>query len=224
MNMTRPAGIVFSEPFPEETLQHLIESVELPPDSCARVRGGEGFVELQVPLPMNVLLQMVGHRWQDQQFDKVVKLGDLVDVFGSDDVIERIDTHELSPAFPDLPFDGWWATKLLSQGYLVNTLEGVKDTVRNRLRERGEQADHPSNQFLDEVTTMAGLGVSRSDGLLVVPATLLLMAELLELPYRTEGARIVTLGPWVGLTFSGTTLYATASDSSWTIPNPTFSD
>jgi hypothetical protein len=237
--MTKPGGIVFADPDPYETMQIIISGADIPVEACARVSGGDGWVQLQIPLPMNVLLVTSGLRWGHNRFDNVVRLGDLADSFFANGELERIEPHDMTPDFPDLPRNGWWSTKI-SSGYLIGTMEEVKRTIGDRLsadmalhEDLGEyrygidtlRPEGIEQSFLAEVATMAAMGISRPEGLLVVPAVLLLMADLLELPDRFDGAEVITKGAWIGLRFGSTCLYSTATDGNWTVnTDPVFDD
>jgi hypothetical protein len=229
--MTKPGGIVFADPDPYETMQIIVSGSGITAEACARISGGDGWLQLQVPLPMNVLLVMNGLRWGHNRFDRIVRFGDLADCFFANDDLERIEPHDRTPTFPDLPHKGWWSTKL-STGYLIGTMDELKRNVGDRLSADLSTFGSPDvdrfgpdnahaggleQAFLAEVATMAAMGIARPDGLLVVPANLLLMADLLELVERHEGAEIVTKGPWIGLRIGSTALYAAATDGSWTV-------
>jgi hypothetical protein len=229
--MTKPGGIVFTDPDPYETMQILVSGTGIPAEACARVAGGDGWVQLQVPLPLNVLLVTTGMRWGHNRFDRIVRLGDLTNCFFANNDLERIEAHDRTPTFPNLPRQGWWSTRI-STGYLIGTMEELKRNVGDRLTTDLAAVEPPTldrygnnpvfvdgleHRFLAEVATMAAMGITRPEGLLVVPAILLLMADLLELPDRYDGAEVVTKGPWIGLRFGSTAVYAAATDGSWTV-------
>jgi len=214
--MTRPGAIVYSNPDPVETLELIVSTVEIPGDACVRLIGGNGWIDVQIPLPFNVLMVSTGMRWSHAHLDKVVTLSDLADCFQTNDELERIDSHSRIPQFPNLPDNGWWESEL-SSGYVIGTLEEVKRNVISRMRVEPRSAGVYEERFIEEVATMAAMGINRPDGLLVVPAVLLIMADILELPDRVETVVVLSQGPWIGLRFGSTTLYATATDGSWTV-------
>lgn len=214
--MTRPGAIVYSDPDPVETLQLIVSTVELPGDACVRITGGNGWFDVQIPLPFNVLMVTSGIRWSHTIVDRVVKLSDLADCFFANDELERIDAHLLTPDFPNLPENHWWESRL-SSGYVTAALDDVKRSVGEKIAHEPAVAGFYAERIIEEVATMPAMGISRPEGLLVVPAVLLLMADLLELLERVPSVVVIANGPWIGLRFGSTTLYATATDGSWTV-------
>ena len=214
--MTRPEAILYSEPDPAETLQLIMSTVELPGDTCVRLVGGNGWIDLQIPLPFNVLMVSTGMRWSQNSLDKVVALSDLAECFIDNKEIEKIESHPRTPDFPNLPESDWWESEL-SSGYVIGTIEEVKRTVISRMHSSSTNFSFYDERFIKEVATMAAMGINRPGGILIVPAVLLIVSDLLDLPDRVESVGLLSHGPWIGLRFGSTTLYALASDSHWTV-------
>ena len=214
--MTRPEAIIYSEPNPVEILQLIASTIELPGESCVRIVGGNGWIDIQIPLPFNLLMVSTGMRWSDNSLDKVVALSDLTSCFIDNNEFEHIESHPRTPEFPNLPESGWWESEL-SSGYVFGTIEEVKHTVSTRLRNSSAFASFRDERFIEEVSGMAAMGIQRPEGILIVPAILLIISDYLELPFMVEYVGLLSHGPWIGLRFGSTTLYALASDSHWTV-------
>ena len=214
--MTRPEAILYPEPDPVETIQLIVSTLELPGDTCVRLFGGNGWIDLQIPLPFNVLMVSTGMRWSQNRLDKVVALADLANCFFHNSEIEMIESHPRTPDFPYLPESGWWESEL-SSGYVIGTIEEVKRTVIARLPTSPTNISLYDEKFIKEVAAMAAMGINRPEGILIVPAVLLIVSDLLDLPDRVETVGLLSHGPWIGLRFGSTTLYSLASDSHWTV-------